>query len=109
MRLLTRSLNARSGEAAKGTASAFSTSKLRSGIRFLSDRGGSLLQPVKEDGNLLPNFGAAGQAAPVRANQSHKLVALINGHEIILSAGVTARAAHTIDQQRFNIRLHLFE
>src|SRR5207248_813337 len=68
--LVTRTDKASSGATANGTASAFSTWKLRSGMR-------SLLQLGEKLADLLPHLGAAGQASPVRANEPHQLVALI--------------------------------
>ena len=49
-----------------------------------------------------PRLGPAGNPSPVRTDKPHKLVAPVDGHPVI-----RARAVHTINEQRFHIRLHL--
>src|ERR1700678_2498544 len=84
-----RSLNASVGTDAKGTATASSTLKLKSGMGFVLRRlraGNDLRagsQCVEESGNLFPDFVAAGEAFPVGANQPHEPVAIVNWREEI--------------------------
>src|SRR5580704_18574605 len=77
----TRSLNVSSGATAKGTASAPSTMKRRSGMR-------SLLQLREEVAYLPPYLGAAGQPVPVRANQTHQFVALVDRRQVIFGGAI---------------------
>src|SRR5208337_1747216 len=95
--LVMRSLKISSGAAANCCASTLSTWKLRSGIALL-------LEPGKELRDLFPGFLAAGEAAPVSANQAHQLVTFIDGHEVVFS-----RVPHSIDQQRLDVRLHFLQ
>src|SRR5271155_1761790 len=118
-KLLMRSLNTRVGATVKRWGSAFSIWKLRSGIRFLSCRfvslrfvfyyGGPLLQFVEEVADLLPDFGSAGKAAPVDANQADQLVALVDWEDEVLRRGDPARVSNPVDEQGFDIGLHFLQ
>jgi hypothetical protein len=61
-------------------------------------------QLLEEPSDLLPPFIAAREPAPVFANQSGQLVALIDWRQKVLSGAV-----HAIDQQRLNIRTQFGE
>ena len=58
---------------------------------------------AEEAVDLLPDLLAAGEAAPVRAEDAHEAEALVNGSTII------ARAGETVDEQGFDIGLKLIE
>ena len=49
---------------------------------------------------------AAGESAPMRADQADQLEALIDGQQEILVDGKAARRAQAIHQQRLDVRLH---
>src|ERR1051326_3296767 len=99
-----RSLNDRSGEAANGTASAPSTLKLRSGTGHLAPRAGLRFQFGEETIYLPPDLRAARKAAPVHSDEADEFEALVNRRDVVF-----ARAAHAVDEQRFRVRLQLFE
>src|SRR5271170_7786622 len=101
-----RSLNASSGAAANATGPALSTEMRRSGIRTLVMSPASFLQPAKKLAKLAPNFRAARKPPPMRADQTHQLVAFIDGREVILRRARPARRANTVCQQGYDVRFH---
>src|ERR1700719_5346125 len=89
-------LNSNVGTAAYCITSAPSTVSCRLGMCALTAESSSLLERSKESGDFAPNFGAAGESAPVRANQTDQLVALIDGNEVILSRSVAADMTYAV-------------
>ena len=61
----------------------------------------------EEAAHLCPDFGAAGKAFPVGANQAYELVALVDGRNVILGVSHAMRMADAIDEQGFDVRLQL--
>src|SRR5580658_8815130 len=106
--LVMRSLNRSVGATVKRCGSAFSIWKLRSGIRFLfhdrSCHSGPVLQFVEEVADLLPDFGSAGKASPVDANQANQLVALVDWEDEVLRRGNAPDVSNPVDEQRLDIR-----
>src|SRR3954471_23400956 len=80
-------LEASCGEAAKGTGSAFSTPKLKSGT-------GLLLQSGEEPGDLGPHLGPSRQPAPSAPDQADQAEALVDPDAVVF-----AGRRHPVDQQ----------
>src|SRR4030081_162246 len=99
-----RTLRARVGVTAKVTTSAPSTAKSRSGIPGwrLADPLGPGFDVLEEAVDQLPDLGAAGQSPPARSDQTHQLIAAIDGDQVVV-----ARASHPVDEQGLDVRLHL--
>src|SRR5580700_2564307 len=104
--LFSRSFRASNGAAAKGTASAPSTAKLKSGMANLRGPACPALQVRKEVPDLLPHLGSAGKSSPVPPNQTHQAIALVDWDEVVLRSGRPAKARDPIHEQRFDVRLH---
>src|SRR5580704_9773695 len=102
-----RSLNASVGATANETTLASSILKLKSGIRFSTYYICAGFQVGEETPNLHPNLGATGESFPVGPNQSDKSVAIIDRGNIVLRPRQFVCVAHSVDEQRFNIRLQL--
>src|SRR5450432_1347782 len=104
-----RTLNPSSGAAAYCTTSTLSTVSCRSGMRALADESGPLLERCKKGVDLAPDLGATRQPVPVRADQADQLVALVDGHNVILRRVRTSTVPDTIDKQSGHIRFHLIQ
>src|ERR1700730_6506420 len=104
-----RSLNNSVGATVKRCGSAFSIWKLRSGIRFLAHHRGPFFQSLEEASNLLPDFGSAGQPAPVSTNQAHQFVTLVDVKQIILRSSKSADMSNPVHEQSFNISFHFLQ
>src|ERR1700730_8554822 len=107
--LVMRSLNRSVGATVKRCGSAFSIWKLRSGIRFLSNHRGPLLQSVEEMADLLPDLGSAGKASPVGANQAYQLVTVVDREHIVLRSSKPPNSSNPVDEQSFNVRFHFLQ
>src|SRR5207244_6576990 len=87
------------GAAQKGTAAAPATANSSSGT---ADHLRPTAQLREEALDLLPDLGAAGEAAPAHAHQAYQPVALVDGNDEVL-----ARVADPVDQQRLHVGLEL--
>src|SRR5258705_464534 len=58
----------------------------------LSYFGAAGLQAQEELVDMLPDFGSAGEAAPVHADQADEVEALIDGNDVVLVSGTGADA-----------------
>src|SRR5271169_5330560 len=103
--LVMRSLNRSVGATVKRCGSAFSIWKRRSGIGFLPDQCGPMLQSVEELADFLPDLSSAGKASPVATNQPYQLVTLIDREHVILRGRKSAGMPNSIDEQSFDVRL----
>ena len=65
---------------------------------------GAAVEPFEEALDLVPDLTAAGEAAPVRPDQPHQRVALVDRHEPVI-----AGAARAVHEQRLDVGLQLAE
>src|SRR5208282_1771755 len=97
-----RSLNRSVGATVKRCASAFSIWKLSSGIRFLfhcsSCHGRPTLQSIEELADLLPHFGSPGKPMPVRANEAHEFVTLVDREHVVLRRSISPDVSNAIHE-----------
>src|SRR5271166_956965 len=92
------SLIAICGVAENSTTSAPSILKPRSGMSSFRHNFCFRSEFREEIADLLPYLRASGQTAPVKANQSHKPVARIDWHNVILRRSLRTRVTHTVNQ-----------
>src|SRR5580704_279942 len=104
-----RILNAISGAAAYGTASALSTVNCKLGMHALASDSRSLPQCGKESSNLPPDFRATRQPVPVHADETNQLVALIDRDEVILRRLRTSAKPNPIDEQGSHVGFHFVQ
>src|SRR3981081_695797 len=104
-----RSLNNSVGATVKRCGSAFSIWKLRAGIRFLSHDRAPRFHSCEDSADLLPDFGSAGNPAPVSTNQAHQFVTLVDGKQIILRSSKSADMSNPVHEQSFNISFHFLQ
>src|SRR5438309_946148 len=97
------SLKSMVGLAAKGSTSASTTLKSRSGIGA-SHVAGPLLQAHEEPLYLLPDLSPPAQALPVGADETHQPVAFADGDQEVVPS-----IPHAVDQQCLDVRLHLLQ
>src|SRR5437667_8964644 len=97
------SLKSMVGPAAKGRTWASTTLKSRSGIGA-SHVAGQSFQAHEEPLYLLPDLSAPAQTLPVGADEAHQPVAFVDGDQEVVPC-----AAHAVDQQCLDVRLHLLQ
>src|SRR5271167_29226 len=107
--LVTLSLKASMGVAAKRTASAFSTAKLRSGTAASWRRHTLLPQPCEESANVAPHLATPRKTPPVSPDQAHELVTFVDWRQIVFGGGESARVPEAVYQKRLYIMLHIGE
>src|ERR1700683_4195140 len=66
-------------------------------------------QAAEEFAQFLPDFGAAGKAFPVHANESHELVAFVDGKQVVVGGGVSTGVAEAVDEQAFDVGFHFIQ
>src|ERR1700758_3705 len=87
------------GAAAKGTTLAPSIWKLRLGIGFTANYIGLRPQLREESPYLRPDLASSREAFPVGTDQADKLVALVDGRDVVFGACEPMSMAHPVDQQ----------
>src|ERR1700674_992324 len=102
-----RTLNDNRGAAENWTTSALSIVSCKSGMLDLLTETSSLLEAGKKRANLPPDFRAAGESAPVGADQTDELVAFIDWDQVILSGGCPSDVSNAINKQGRHIVLHV--
>src|SRR5579871_5847162 len=94
----------RVGAAAYCSARALSTWKSRSGMGTTLGARRTALQVGEERIDGLPDVAAAGEAAPLGADDADKAIAFVDRDDVAVAAG-----ADVIDDEGFDVGLHVAE